>query len=180
MSITKSELQHWREVCEKATGAPWRTANGNGAASVVSEHPDFGCQIYLNVRTCEIKDTVDRWKRDARFIALARTALPRALERIEELEHENTLLTHGVGDLNDRISTLERLCREACEIANRRGAALGYLDRQVDGYDVIKEVAREIEHGVVDMDGRARIPGAVVQLDAAERISAILAAVEES
>ena len=60
-----------RELAEAATPGPWRDANGNGAASVVSEHSDYGCQIYLNVRTCEIADTVNRWKADARFIAAA-------------------------------------------------------------------------------------------------------------
>ena len=75
-----------RQICEAATPGPWRTANGNGAASVVTEHPDYACQIYLNVRTCEIKDTVDRWKRDATFIASSRSLLPAALRRIEELE----------------------------------------------------------------------------------------------
>lgn len=133
--ITKSELQHWREVCEKATPGPWRVdksdsprANGEPRVDGIDgpEHTvDYGMGPEIeSQRIVETDSGVygPCWP-DAQFIALARTALPRAIERIEELERENERLRttrnrvwqREQEHLESRISTLERLCREAME-----------------------------------------------------------------
>lgn len=48
-----------------ATKGPWRDTSGKGSGVVSSAD----CAVYLNVRTCELDDTVARWQADAAFIA---------------------------------------------------------------------------------------------------------------
>lgn len=76
---------------------------------------------------------------------------------------------HMIRELREQLAASQQeterlrvLLGEAIGIARRRGAAIEYLERQVDGYDVIKEVADEIVHGIVDARGGARIDGATV------------------
>lgn len=66
MTIDTKKL---RELAGKATPGPWVTANGKGSAVVRTEHPEYDCAIYLNVRTVEHDVCVQRWQDDARFIA---------------------------------------------------------------------------------------------------------------
>ena len=73
------------ELARKATRGPWRAANGQGSASVACKD----CAIYINVRTCEVDECVERWQADARYIAACSpaTILPlleryRAMERV--------------------------------------------------------------------------------------------------
>lgn len=148
-------LKRLRELCEGASPAPWKHADDISPRLVLYHYDaEERAEKKFNPIGQSYCDTAGRARANMQFICEAREAIPALLSRIE---------------------LLERLLGEACDIGQRRGAAIEYLCHQVDGYDVIKQVADEIEHGIVDVDGRARIPGAVVQPPSAERLNAIRA-----
>lgn len=61
--MAESLMSQWPRINGHTPG-PWRAANGKGVASV--KGPE--CAIYLNVRTVEVDDCVQRWQADARVI----------------------------------------------------------------------------------------------------------------
>lgn len=81
--ITKSELQHWQEVCEKATEGPWEISDDDKFSPIVIESPTIDI-CTLDTYSQRPSDRIE----DARLIALARSALPAAIARIRELERE--------------------------------------------------------------------------------------------
>lgn len=85
--MTKTRIQRLRTLCANATRAPWTTWNSTANVGVRSEEDN--CRIYYEKleKGC-LPETHDRQRADATFIAEARTALPEALDRIEELERE--------------------------------------------------------------------------------------------
>ena len=92
--MTLPNLSALRALAEKATPGPWKTASGKGSASVRTEHPEYNCAIYLNVRTCEIEESVKRWQSDAAFIAAASPDVVLALlDEIERLNQERDDIT---------------------------------------------------------------------------------------
>lgn len=101
--MTPAERRRAKEICEKATPAPWHelercdNAGPNDACGVTTNHVDaYGHRI--GVFRSDAYD--ECWhpvsKDNATFIAESRTLLPAALAHIDRLE---------------------TLCREACDIA---------------------------------------------------------------
>lgn len=64
------------------TPGEWRAANGKGSACVRADDPEVACAIYLNVRTVEVDECVERWQRDARSIASLRNHARQASEQL--------------------------------------------------------------------------------------------------
>jgi hypothetical protein len=81
-----------REVCDKATAGPWKamrcggTSDYDGRAYSVNHESAVDCYdsyVFKSDAYDECSHIVD--EEDAAFIALARTALPEALDEIERL-----------------------------------------------------------------------------------------------
>ena len=95
--ITPAEITELEKLCEAATEGPWEwMLHDHSMASLgVLPNPGFGDPLVLNVGPC--KSRTDRaepkeWKwgrcttpteNDAKFIAAARTALPRLLAEVK-------------------------------------------------------------------------------------------------
>lgn len=127
---------------------------------------------------------------DAAFIAAANPAavlalldevarltvcLVKANSQAEHFERQWYLVSDGLDSAKADIAHVTALAEEACAIAERRGAALAYIERKVDGYETTFDCADEIEHGLVDARGSARIEGAVSASNNADRIAVIRA-----
>lgn len=83
----KAKQNRLRALAINATPGRWRAANGKGSAMVVTDDPEHDCAIYLNVRTCEVEDTVKRWQADAKFIAaVGPREIIALLDYVEQLE----------------------------------------------------------------------------------------------
>lgn len=74
--MTPEEIREALAICDAATPGPWIL------------NPDIPSGV-INNNERHVIDFDSCLKRDMDFIAFARTALPRALARIEELEKEN-------------------------------------------------------------------------------------------
>lgn len=91
-------IKYFRELCEKATPGPWKPLlNSKGLTGIHAED----CQIYhaLFDPQC-LKETHNRQKSDAKFIAESRTAIPKLLDEIE-------VLTADVDGLEEKIIATE-------------------------------------------------------------------------
>jgi hypothetical protein len=99
--LTDDELAAAKALVDAATPGPWSAANGKGSACVRTEDRATSCAIYLNVRTCEVDECVERWHRDAAFIAASRTLVPRLLAEIARLRVQNAALRNSVYDLGE-------------------------------------------------------------------------------
>lgn len=85
--ITDAERQRWWELCEKATPGPW--------------HYDLSNMDVFTTHRETILGNIPRRDGDGKFIAKARTALPRLLE-------ENQVLREFI---QARIETFENLSK---------------------------------------------------------------------
>ena len=87
--ITKDELQHWLSVCDAATEGPWSNCY-DGVPVDHSVYSDTDEDNTCVATTWGVAHgvTPEQAQSDAAFIAIARTALPRAIARIQELESE--------------------------------------------------------------------------------------------
>ena len=84
---TKLDLAAIKARCAAATREPWKASGGRGAASVRSEWAS--CAIYINARqNGETPECVNRWHRDAEFIAAARTDVPALVAEVERLRSD--------------------------------------------------------------------------------------------
>jgi hypothetical protein len=128
--MTKPDLSAIRARNEARTPGRWRAINGKGSATVQADE----CAVYINVRRYEgeyIDDSVERWQRDAQFIAHASEDIPALLARVEELEAETAklrgLLKHplvdeGLGALSSDYPPFDRDTEEAAELHRLREA----------------------------------------------------------
>lgn len=121
--MTDDEIKRAKELCEAATAGPWRAANGTGSASVVCEAVGVHCAIYINVRTCEVDECVRRWQADARFIAAARTLVPRLIAEVERLRRTERFLRYHEIDDEPIRSMSERLVAAIDDTDPRLGLA---------------------------------------------------------
>lgn len=138
-------IQHLRTLCENATPGPWKEWMGD-----MMQLTDAGKGYPLN----HYPDSATIWGRDgddvifpseanATFIAEARTALPEALDYIEELEraveyHVNTgrevtqLLVDETNQLKARITELESAAQEAAQLLGKEVARTQELEAQAE------------------------------------------------
>ena len=88
-----------RSICDRASPGPWEVDDTEGRASI--ETADGFAVAYPaehgSMHTIKAHGRLNSIE-NARFIAFARTALPAALDRIEELER---LLGEACGELED-------------------------------------------------------------------------------
>jgi hypothetical protein len=108
---------------ERMTPGPWSDANGKGSAVVRSNHPDYDCAIYINVRNGEVDECVEcveRWQGDAFAIASMRnrnlamaTQLKAAIGEVESAHRELERWRHGVTIEGDYV------CPAELELTNR-------------------------------------------------------------
>lgn len=122
--MKESQLCELEAICERATRPEW-FARGRHL-SLVADNSGMGATLHTN----HIGNFAE--PDDATFIATARTALPEAIAEVRRLK---------------------AALMEACDIAERRRAAIDYLGRNIDGYETTKEAADQIEHGLIDIDG---------------------------
>ena len=93
--MTNEELAAWlkttREICERATPGPWRVGGPFPAVSVIVGHDDECWPVARLMTVEEAKICADQGqigddvRNEAACIAHARTALPQALDIIDEL-----------------------------------------------------------------------------------------------
>jgi len=146
------DKQGAREICEKATPGPWRVSIANGYEHIwrfVRCNPPTGRSedTYIAGTTGRRKDgivaalscetVIEEACNDASFIAEARTLLPAALDRIDELESLNNALMENCNGLRTRaqnaeayITELENHERQTHEIL---GSLLGKDDSLEEG-----------------------------------------------
>lgn len=101
-------LIQWRQLDAKRTQGEWHVANGKGSASVAADD----CAIYVNVRTVEIDETVERWQADARAIVHAVNhfgALCAEVERLRRLAHDTINVAESHPCPNWTKADVERL-----------------------------------------------------------------------
>jgi len=100
---TPKDREELRRLAEAATPGPWRAANGKGSAVVVTDDPQHNCAIYLNVRTCEHDETVERWQADARLIAACSpSTITALLDQLDEVTRANETLRDFAQYMADR------------------------------------------------------------------------------
>lgn len=88
--LTPDERAELRVLCEQATPEPWRFY-GDGAHGPRVSGPD------LEAVPCDdCGDQVSIGEADGRFIAAARTALPRLLDALEQAERDRDSATATV------------------------------------------------------------------------------------
>lgn len=134
---TADERAQWRELAEKATGAPWALGWDvwdDGVAEVVG--PDA-----ITVADCD--DDTDQGYDDARFIAVARDAVPRLLVALEDAEQAHAESEDEVRrwreQWQERNDLIERAMRDE-QRRERAEADLAVLRRDLDaGFDVVRQ-----------------------------------------
>lgn len=85
-----------REICDNATPAPWKWHHEDSSMIILSVNNNFIENTILwctRCKACREKNLTNfrcGWPKteDAKFISTARAALPRALDRIDQLEAE--------------------------------------------------------------------------------------------
>ena len=88
--MTPEQSKAARERCEAATPGPWSALPKNAwMTGVRSDEKEAHCKIYHAEfhSAADLPDTIVRQRRDADFIANARTDLPMALDEIERLSN---------------------------------------------------------------------------------------------
>lgn len=138
--MTPSELQHLRELCERATPCPWRTV-------------EVG--LVRDKQTFTVLDADEMWvadcgaaPHDAAFIAAARSAVPALIEEVEGLQtqlgHErehSKMLSDSNSALFIEKARVEDFCAkvrgqytEAHAQVTRLASALAEAERGRDAY----------------------------------------------
>lgn len=95
--ITDAELAEWEALCEKATGANWEYQDDT--AWLCAEDPGDG-EVYTIANFVHAAEQrCFGASRNGRFIAAARSAMPRLIEALRErMEHEREIASyHGEG-----------------------------------------------------------------------------------
>jgi hypothetical protein len=109
MTITREQLDEWRELCDAATEGPWTV----------------DMRVGIFVREAPLKRRViasaesENHESNERFIATSRTAMPALLDEVDRLRAENAVLQEQadfdaadhnrcMGVMQDRIAELER------------------------------------------------------------------------
>lgn len=90
MSISNDELTAWEKASAAATEGPWQVIRHSWEACSV--YPPEARKALAKLMVWEDwgeEDIDERALLDARFIALARTALPRLIAEVERLRQEN-------------------------------------------------------------------------------------------
>ena len=103
MSFTLEQEVRLRKLCNAATPGPWQM--NQLEHDIWIETPDCGDGEPCSICTMS-NDQYDQ-SADAAFIAEARTALPAALDTIEELWKE-------IAELRETITRLKMLARTRC------------------------------------------------------------------
>src|SRR5688572_25802864 len=97
------DIKAVRAVCDAATPGPWRAHSYGAEVQTDSEAVDeeFVCQCYWEAD--RITGGTPQQFADAAFIALARTALPQALDELELARAEIASLQEKVNCLRDEV-----------------------------------------------------------------------------
>lgn len=125
--MTTAELAELRALCEAATPGKWehRTALDDGTPwnDVIAIHPDDWVIVVPDTgRAPEESHAVE--EADAAFIAASRTAVPRLLDRVEELAALLTRATNYLQSANDLLCCDDDECTDAQNFIDKARAAL--------------------------------------------------------
>lgn len=134
------------------TPGEWRAANGKGSACVRADDPEVACAIYLNVRTVEVDECVERWQRDARSIASLRNharqvseQLRAAVEEVERLKADFDREEKWCDDvLEERDARVEQINRIADALGDE-GEWSNLHDRGDAAFFLATDAVQEVE-----------------------------------
>ena len=98
--MNAEELKKAREICDKATGGPWKQIERDIGdedfiyvpVEVIAENGIMIVNYDGGLIDWNVQTSYERVRKDAEFIVFARTALPAALDEIEQLQRENAEL----------------------------------------------------------------------------------------
>jgi len=87
--ITEKELQEWKKLCDEATPGPWYATISYYDVEVEKERNTWTVGPHsdgVNWENDSNQPGYGMWHDDAKFAALARTAMPRLIEEVERLQ----------------------------------------------------------------------------------------------
>lgn len=101
--LTPERLAEIRARLNATSDGPWRAVVSRGTGAVMADA--LGCYVFLNVRRHPDEytpDTVERWQRDAVFIANAKQDIPALLAELDAVTRErdeaHALAYHALGE----------------------------------------------------------------------------------
>lgn len=143
--MTNDEAKAAKARAEAATPGPWKNTSGNGSGSVSA--PTEGCAVYVNAGAFADAGTVRRWKRDAAFIAAARTDVPALVDDLLEARAGKALALEAFEKGHALVAALEH---DNADLRVRLDAALRCLsmdDRtRADYWRRLSEMAKLAKH----------------------------------
>lgn len=117
-------LKAWSEACQRATAGPWgrcQTSEGKCTCGLIWSLAQDGVIATVGVNHEGESDLAGAPQHaDADFIALARTALPEAVQRIRELE---AALTKAADDMENIVGYVPEYFQDKWDMADDVKAA---------------------------------------------------------
>ncbi len=141
---TPAELAAELAVCERAVAGPWKSR-----PSPVDPKP-YRC-VYFGPNPDEAYNTSSLQSQEARFIAMAREALPLRLRQLqaalEEIDRLRAALKQSIDGSIEHTATIRRLESELAEV--RKTWAIEFLNDQLTRWPANTSINQRTWHYVI-------------------------------
>lgn len=149
--LTDDELEDAEAICEAATDGPWEIWTSNSVRRITAKGGRDGGVISAITCRDHVPDLAgERLMHDLRFIAAARTLVPRLIAMVKALQIENAELEEAIGDVIDerdarltQIDEIADLLGDVGEWSNLHDRGAGAIERARGMANHLEQVTKE-------------------------------------